>query len=72
MKKNFKAVLPSLFFVAFGISAMLIVSSCEKDAGSKCSKCSSDSDCTGGLKCFIMTNGSNRCLEKAGDLCLNI
>jgi hypothetical protein len=72
MKKIIKVVLPSLFLVVFGISAMLVFTGCEKEPGSKCSKCTSNGDCDPGLQCFTMTKGGNRCLEKAGDLCVNI
>jgi hypothetical protein len=72
MKKKLKVFLPTLFLMAFGFSAMLIVSSCKKEPGSKCSKCTSTLDCDAGLQCFSMSNGSQRCVEKSGDICLGI
>jgi hypothetical protein len=72
MKNILKVALPSLFLVAFGISTMLFVTSCEKDPGSKCSKCTSNADCNSGLQCFTMSNGGKKCVAKTGDLCIGI
>jgi hypothetical protein len=72
MKNLLKVVLPTAFFLAFGISVMLIVSSCERDPGSKCSDCSSNADCDSGLNCYSFTNGSQKCAEHSGDLCIGI
>jgi hypothetical protein len=51
---------------------MLIVSSCKKAPGSKCSTCTSTLDCNAGLECFKMSNGGQKCLAKVGDLCVGI
>jgi hypothetical protein len=72
MKKILKVALPTLLLLAFGISAMLIVTSCKKEPGSKCSSCTSTADCNAGLQCFTMTNGGKKCVAKAGDLCIGI
>jgi len=68
MKKLAKVILPSVLFLAFVISTMLVVASCVEE-GDQCSKCTSDSDCNYGLKCFMFTNGTHKCAENAGDVC---
>jgi hypothetical protein len=77
MKKIIKVViLPSIFFLAFGISAMVMTSGCEREAGSKCSECNDNSDCDSGLSCYTFKNAygvtSQRCAESSGDICLNL
>jgi len=69
MKKVLKVVLPTVFFLALGISTMLIVSSCEEEPGSKCSECNTSDDCDSGLDCYSFSDGKKRCVEEAGDLC---
>jgi hypothetical protein len=72
MKKFIKVVVfPSIFFLAFGISAMVLTTSCKKDPGEKCSECETDLDCNDGLSCLMFSKGPNRCAESTGDLCLN-
>ena len=69
-------ILPSIFLLAFGISAMFMTSGCSRDDGSKCSECDSDYDCDSGLSCYTFKNAygvtSQRCAESAGDICLNL
>lgn len=72
MKNLLKVILPSVFFLAFGISMMLMFSACEKEPGSKCSECSSDADCDAGLNCYLFSDNKKRCAESAGDLCSRI
>jgi len=73
MNKLIKVVvLPSIFFLAFGISAMVLTTSCEKEPGEKCSECDSDYDCDDGLSCLMFSKGPNRCAESTGDKCLNL
>jgi len=73
MKKFSKVVvLPSLFFLGFGISAMVLTTSCEKEPGEKCSECESSYDCNDGLSCLTFSKGPNRCAESAGDMCLDL
>lgn len=69
MKKILKVALPSVFFLAFGISVMLMVSSCEKEEGEKCSICTTSDDCDDGLDCYLFSDGKKRCVEEAGDIC---
>jgi hypothetical protein len=72
MKKMLKVVLPTLFFLAFGFAAMVVISSCEKEPGSKCSECTNSDECDTGLQCYSFTDGKKRCVEEAGDLCSKI
>jgi hypothetical protein len=77
MKKIIRfVILPSLLFLFFGISAMILVSGCEREPGEKCSECVSNYDCNDGLSCYIFKNAygvtSQRCAESAGDICLNL
>ena len=72
MKSLLKVFLPSVFFLAFGISMMFMASACEKEDGSKCAKCDSDADCDSGLNCYLFSDGEKRCAESAGDLCVGI
>jgi len=71
MRKLLKVILPSIFFLAFGISLMVAISSCAKDPGEKCAKCSSNSDCNDGLSCMQMSNGQQRC-GNVGDVCVGL
>jgi hypothetical protein len=72
MRKILKVILPSVFFLAFGIATMTVVMSCSKDDGSKCSDCDDDTDCDSGLDCYLFTNGDYKCVENAGDLCVGL
>jgi hypothetical protein len=71
MKKYSKVLFPSAFLLIFGLSAMIMVSSCEKDDGSWCSVCVDSSQCNDGLSCFEMSGAGSvpRCVEKKGDVC---
>jgi hypothetical protein len=69
MKKILKVALPSVFFMVFGISVMLVVSGCEEEPGEKCSSCSTSNDCDEDLDCYTFSDGVKRCAESKGDLC---
>ena len=70
MKRILKVLLPSIFLLVFGISMIIVVSSCKKDDGSQCSVCADSSQCNPGLSCYTMSNGEvPRCLAKQGDTC---
>ncbi len=69
MKKILKVALPSIFFLVFGVSLMLMVSSCEEEDGERCSECTTSEDCDSGLDCYTFGDGKKRCVEEAGDIC---
>jgi len=66
MKKLLKVILPSVFFLVFGILLMFAFSACKKGS---CTDCTTSADCPAGLKCYSFSNGAQKCAENAGDIC---